>query len=125
MDPSILEIIGIENGNSYTNKLSQESSKVFIFQCVMSVIYIFAVIPSNVFTLIVIAKTKSLWTPTNAILAINAFFMALGSSMILFLRQANFPLILYDEKTRLITYAVAWWVATLTFRIGNNRYLQI
>ena len=87
----------------------------------MSVIYIFAVIPSNVFTLIVIAKTKSLWTPTNTILAINAFFMAQGSSMILFLRQANFPLILYDEKTRLITYAVAWWVGTLTLRIGNNR----
>ena len=125
MDPSILEIIGIQDGNSYTNRLSQESSKVSLFQCAMSVIYVLAVIPSNVFTLIVIAKTKSLWTPTNTILAINAFFMALGSSMIVFLRQANFPLILYDEKTRLITYAVAWWVATLTLRIGNNRYLQL
>ena len=90
----------------------------------MSVTYVCAVIPSNVFTLIVIAKTKSLWTLSNTVLAINAFFMALGSSMILFLRQANFPLIFYDEQARLIAYAAAYWVTTLSFRIGNNRYLK-
>ena len=123
MDPSIFEIIGIQDGNSYTHRLSQEASKVLLFQCVMSVTYVCAVIPSNVFTLIVIAKTKSLWTLSNTVLAINAFFMALGSSMILFLRQANFPLIFYDEQARLIAYAAAYWVTTLTFRIGNNRYL--
>ena len=124
MDPSILEIIGIQDGDSYTNRLSQESFKVLLFQCVMSVIYVLAVIPSNVFTLIVITKTKSLWTLSNAILAINAFFMALGSSMMLFLRQSGFPLVLYDEQARPIAYVASWWVATLTLRIGNNRYLQ-
>ena len=101
--------------------MKQEALKFVIFQCVMMIIHIFFVIPSNLFTLIVIVKNKSLWTSSNTILVINSLFMTIGSVLILFLRPAYFPYLLYDEPSRELAFCLSWWVCTLTFRIGNNR----
>ena len=106
---------------NYFNLMSEEGSKYLIFQCVMSVLHVVFVIPTNTFTLIVIAKTKSLWTLSNTILAINGLFMALGSILMLFLRQSHFPLLLFDEKDRAAAFTIFWWVCCLTLRIGNCR----
>ena len=106
---------------NYFNLMSEEGSKHLIFQCVMSVLHVVFVIPTNIFTLIVIAKTKSLWTLSNTILAINGLFMALGSILMLFLRQSHFPLLLFDEKDRAAAFTIFWWVCCLTLRIGNCR----
>ena len=101
--------------------MKQEAFKFLIFQSVMTIIHIFFVIPSNLFTLIVIVKNKSLWTSSNTILIINSSFMMIGSVLILFLRPAYFPFLLYDEPGRQVAFCISWWVCTLTFRIGNNR----
>ena len=103
------------------------SQKIWVHLCVqytISVFHAILVIPSNVFTLFVILKSKSLWNYSNVILAINAFFLAIGSFLTLFLRQAHFPFVLYGKQERVIAYAALWWVCSLTFRIGNNRYAR-
>ena len=105
----------------YLSIMQEEAFHHLIFQCIMTIVHIFLVIPSNIFTLVVIVKNKTLWTPSNSILAINAVFMMIGSTAILFLRQAHFPLLLYGESYRTYANEVGWWVCTMTFRIGNNR----
>ena len=113
----------IEEGYVYASELSQEMSEMVIFLNIISAFHLFIVIPSNLFTLVVMAKSKSLWTPSNAVLGVNGFFMTIGSMLMLVLRLGgNFPLLLFDEKQRVVVYEVAWWVFTLTFRIGNTRY---
>lgn len=107
--------------NVFISTMKKEALKFLIFQCVMTIIHIFFVIPSNLFTIIVIAKNKGLWTTSNTILVINSSFMAIGSVLILFLRPAYFPHLLYNERNREIAYSISWWVCILTFRIGNNR----
>ena len=110
-----------EMESEYLKAMLEEGSNHLIFQCVMSVLHIIFVIPSNMFTLVVIVKTKSLWTLSNTILAINGFFMAIGSILILFLRPSQFPLLLYNESDRVAAFTVFWWVACFTLRIGNCR----
>ena len=105
----------------YVSIMKQEAFMHLIFQGVMTITYIFLVIPSNLFTLMVIVKNKDMWTSSNTVLAINALFMMIGSAAILFLRQAHFPLLLYGDSDRIYANTVAWWVCTMTFRIGNNR----
>ena len=105
----------------FIETMKQEALKFLIFQSVMMIIHMFFVIPSNLFTLIVILKNRSLWTSSNAILVINSSFMTIGSVLILFLRPAYFPFLLYDEPSREVAFCISWWVCTLTFRIGNNR----
>ena len=102
--------------------LSQKISVHLCVQYMISVVHAILVIPSNVFTLFVILKSKSLWNYSNVILAINAFFLSIGSFLTLFLRQAHFPFVLYGKQERAMAYAALWWVCSLTFRIGNNRY---
>ena len=104
------------------------SQKIWVHLCLqytISVFHAILVIPSNVFTLFVILKSKSLWNYSNVILAINAFFLATGSFLTLFLRQAHFPFVLYGKQERIIAYAALWWVCSLTFRLGNNRYARL
>ena len=113
----------IEKGYAYAAELSQEMSEMVVFLYFITAFHFFVVIPSNLFTLVVIAKSKSLWTPSNTVLAINGSFMTIGSMLTLVLRLgACFPLLLFDEKQRMVAYAVAWWVYCLTLRIGNTRY---
>lgn len=106
-------------------QLSQEIWIHLLFQYAIAACHVILVIPSNIFTLFVIIKTKSLWSYSNVILALNALFLATGSFLTLFLRQAHFPFVLYDKHQRIIAYAALWWVCSLTFRIGNNRYENI
>lgn len=118
---SIINAKDIEN--KFPIQLSEEIWIHLFFQYAIAAFHVTLVIPSNIFTLFVILKTKSLWNFSNVILAINAFFLATGSFFTLFLRQAHFPFVLYDKPQRIIAYAALWWVCSLTFRIGNNRYL--
>ena len=118
---SSLESSIIQDGVSYSSKMSQEMSTINIVLNVISAFHLLVVIPSNVFTLVVIAKTKCLWTPSNIVLGVNGFFMTIGSTMMLVLRLGGFPLLLFDESQRVVVYAMAWWVYALTMRIGNNR----
>ena len=97
-----------EKERNYFNLMSEEGSKHLIFQCVISVLHVIFVIPTNIFTLIVIARTKSLWTLSNTILAINGLFMAVGSILMLFLRQSHFPLLLFDEQDRVTAFTIFW-----------------
>ena len=110
-----------EKEQRYFSVMSDEGFKHLVFQCIMSVLHVVFVIPSNTFTLVVIAKTKSLWTLSNTILAINGLSMAMGSVLILFLRPSHFPLLLFNEQDRVAIFAVFWWVCCLTLRIGNCR----
>ena len=113
----------IEKGSIYATELSQKMSEMVVFLSIITALHLFVVIPSNIFTLVVIAKSKSLWTPSNTILGINGFFMTMGSMLLLVLRiGGSFPGLLFDENQRVVVYAVAWWVCCLTFRIGNTRY---
>ena len=118
---SIIHAKDIEN--KFLIQLSEEIWVHLLVQYAIATFHVTLVIPSNIFTLFVILKTKSLWSYSNVILAINAFFLAIGSFFTLFLRQAHFPFVLYDKQERIIAYAALWWVCSLTFRIGNNRYL--
>ena len=119
---NMLDFILVEEVEiNYVDVMSQEGYKHFLLQCVMSFLHVVFVIPSNLFTLVVIVKTKSLWTMSNTILAINGFFMATSSALMLFLRQSHFPLLLFNEEDRKIAFTIFWWVCCLTLRIGNCR----
>ena len=122
---TLLEFLLHDEEDKYMTFMLEEGFKHLIFQCAMSVLHVLFVIPSNIFTLIAIAKTKSLWTLSNAILAINGVSMALGSALMLFLRQSHFPLLLYNEQRRPLAYTISWWVTFLIFRIGNFRYILV
>ena len=106
---------------TYEVVLSQAVSHYSVFTSVVSAFHLLFVIPGNTFTLIVIAKTKSLWTSSNVVLSINGFFMIIGSAVMLVVRPGAFPWLLFDEHQRVIVYSIAWWAYTLTLRIGNNR----
>ena len=120
---NMLDFILVEEvERNYIDVMSQEGYKHFLLQCVMSFLHVVFVIPSNLFTLVVIVKTKSLWTMSNTILAINGFFMSTSSALMLFLRQSHFPLLLFNEEDRKIAFTIFWWVCCLTLRIGNCRW---
>ena len=105
----------------FANALAQVLSNAYIGYSILFWIHLSIVIPGNVFTIYVIAKTKTLWTYSNLVLSINGFFMVLGSALALFVRVSAYPLLLYDEVQRETAYAIAWWTYALTLRIGNNR----
>ena len=111
-----------ELDNTFRARLSQEIWVHLWLQYAISTVHVILVIPSNIFTLFVILKTNSLWNYSNVVLAINALFLSIGSFLTLFLRQAHFPHVLYDKQERIIAYYLLWWVCSITFRIGNNRY---
>ena len=108
---------------AYVTEMSKELSKIVIFMNVISAFQLLVVVPMNIFTLTVIAKTKSLWTPSNIVLCINGFFMIIGSLIMLVGRLSSFPLLFFDEHQRVVLYSVMWWNFTLTIRIGNNRLI--
>lgn len=115
------DFMSLSDDISYVSKLSQVLSDFYIFYSVLFWVHLLVVIPGNMFSIITIARTKTLWTHSNIILSINGFFMILGSVVQLFVKPAAFPLLLYDEHQRATAYSVAWWAYTLSFRIGNNR----
>ena len=88
---------------------------------VLDLFYLFIVIPSNIFTVFVIFKTKSLWTLSNVVLAINGLFQALGCSAFLPLRFGTLPHMSYDEPQREILFMVSWWMVGMMLRIGHVR----
>ena len=106
---------------TYGVVLSRTKCDYTVFLSIVSAVHLLFVIPGNTFTILVIAKTKSLWTSSNVVLSINGLFMIIGSTVMLVVRPATFPLLLFDEHQRAIAYSIAWWVYTLTLRIGNNR----
>ena len=107
--------------HAYYTEMSKELSNIVIFINVISAFHLLVVVPMNVFTLVVITKTKSLWTPSNIVLCVNGFFMTIGSLVMLVGRLSSFPLLFFDEDQRVVLYSVVWWNFTLTIRIGNNR----
>ena len=105
----------------YVSKMSQVLTDFYIFYSVLFCVHLMFVIPGNMFSIITIARTKTLWTHSNIILSINGFFMIICSVVQLFVRPAAYPLLLFDERQRATAYSVAWWAYALSFRIGNNR----
>ena len=118
---SSIDLITLQEPDTYVTVISQELSKCLAFMSVVNAFHVLVAIPLNIFTLWVIAKTKSLWTSSNTVLFINGFCMLVGSAMMLVLRQSNFPLFLFDENQRKTAFLLAWWVYGLTMRVGNNR----
>ena len=106
----------------YVADMSYQGYIHLVFQCVVTILHIFLAMPSNAFTLMVIAKNKSLWTFSNMVFVINAFFMALASASNCMFRLSHFPLIFFSEQNRIIAYRVGWWTNFVYFRIGNFRY---
>ena len=109
------------NELAYITTMSQVITKIYIFYSVIFWVHLLIVIPGNFFSIITITKNKTLWTPSNIVLSINALFMMIGSVVGLFVRPSAYPLMLFDETQRVTAYSVAWWTYTLSFRIGNNR----
>ena len=110
-----------EDEKNYINDMSDQGYRHLVFQCLMAVLHVFLAIPTNVFTLVVIGKTKSLWTLSNTIFVINALFMALASASACSFRLSHFPLLFFSEKNRVIAYRVGWLLNFVFFRVGNFR----
>ena len=113
-------ILSIEEEPNFINDMCYQGYEHLVFQCVMTVLHIFFAIPTNVYTLIVIGKTKSLWTLSNTIFVINAFFMAMASASNCLFRLSHFPLF-FNEQDRVIAYRIGWLLNFVFFRIGNFR----
>ena len=111
----------IKEERNFIDDMSNQGYEYLVFQGVMTVLHIFFAIPTNVFTLIVIGKTKSLWTLSNTIFVINAFFMAMASGSNCMFRLSHFPLLFFKEKDRVIAYRIGWLLNFVFFRIGNFR----
>ena len=105
----------------YVTKMSQVLTDFYIFYCILFWVHLLLVIPGNIFSIITIARTKTLWTHSNIILSVNGFFMIIGSGVGLFMRPAAYPLLFFDESQRDTAYAIGWWAYALSFRVGNNR----
>ena len=88
---------------------------------IIGILNIFIIIPSNAFIITVVAKSKSLWTPSNAVLAINSLFQSVGSSVWMIMFLAGFPFFLPVGDERPVYHAVGWWSYFLTFRISCTR----
>ena len=113
--------LDIKEERNFIDDMSNQGYEHLVFQNVMTVLHIFFAIPTNVFTLIVIGKTKSLWTLSNTIFVINAFFMAMASGSNCMFRLSHFPLLFFKEKDRVIAYRIGWLLNFVFFRIGNFR----
>ena len=113
--------LDIKEERNFIDDMSNQGYEYLVFQGVMTVLHIFFAIPTNVFTLIVIGKTKSLWTLSNTIFVINAFFMAMASGSNCMFRLSHFPLLFFKEKDRVIAYRIGWLLNFVFFRIGNFR----
>lgn len=105
----------------YISILLKQLTWITVIATVLSMFYLFVVIPSNIFTVLVISKTKSLWTLSNAVLAVNGVFQAVGCTAYLPLRFGVLPHMWYDESQREIQFMVAWWTIGMMIRIGNIR----
>ena len=119
--PSQKDFLWLDNNISYVTELSEVLSKIYVWYSISLFVHLLIVIPGNILTIFVIAKTKTLWTYSNIVISINGFFMVIGSVFGLFFRQSSYPLLLFDETQRVTAYSIAWWITCLTFRIGNNR----
>ena len=108
--------------HNYVTDMSYQGYIHLVFQCVATVLHLFLSIPSNVLTLVVIGNTKSLWTLSNMVFVINAFFMAMTSVTNCMFRLSHFPLFFFNEQNRIIAYRVGWWLNFVYFRVGNFRY---
>ena len=113
-------LLNTEEERNFIEDMSYQGYEHLVFQCVMTVLHIFFAIPTNVYTLIVIGKTKSLWTLSNTIFVINAFFMAMASASNCLFRLTHFPLF-FNEQDRAIAYRIGWLLNFVFFRIGNFR----
>ena len=122
VDQDLLDwLLEINEEKNYMNHMSDQEYKHLVFQCVMAVLHVFLAIPTNIFTLVVIGKTKSLWTLSNTIFVINALFMAMASASACSFRLTHLPLLFFSEKNRVIAYRVGWLLNFVFFRVGNFR----
>ena len=96
-----------------------------IASTIISILNISIIIPSNAFIITVLAKTKSLWTPSNVILAVNSLFQAIGSSVWMTMFLVGFPFFLPVGDQRTLLYAVGWWSYFLTFRLSCTRLVEL
>ena len=114
-------LLDMDVEKKFIDEMTNQGYEHLVFQCVMAILHIFLAIPTNVFTLVIIGKTKSLWTLSNIIFVINAFFMATASASSCFFRLSHFPLFFYNERNRVIAYRIGWLLNFVFFRIGNFR----
>ena len=113
-------LLNTEEEKNFIDDMSSHGYELLAFHFVMTILHIFFAIPTNVFTMIVIGKTKSLWTLSNTIFVINAFFMAMASASACYFRLSHFPFFL-NEQDRVIAYRIGWLLNFVFFRIGNFR----
>ena len=114
----------VDNSTSsfyYIPIILKELPRTTVLASVLGMLYCFIVIPSNIFTVLVISKTKLLLTLSNVVLAINGLFQALGCIALLPLRFSILPHMLYDEAQREILFLASWWVVGMMLRIGYFR----
>ena len=110
---------------TYISLMLPKLTEVFVVFGVLGALYIFVIIPANAFTLMVIAKTKKLWTPSNMVLVINGFFQIMGSAVMLVCRFSVFPFPFFNEDQRELLHIVEWLAYTLTFRMSCTWYVSI
>ena len=109
------------SSSHYVSILLKQLPRITSLATALGMFYLFIVIPSNIFTVYVIFKTKSLWTLSNVVLAINGLFQALGCIAFLPLRFGTLPHMSYDEPQREIQFMVSWWLVGMMLRIGHVR----
>lgn len=110
--------------SSYASLMVPALTELSVSISLLSALYIYVVIPANLITLIVIVKTKKLWTASNVVLAVNGLIQLIGSSVMLFSRLSFFPGLFFDdEEQRRLWFVVEWWTVSITFRTSCTRYV--
>ena len=84
----------IDTSLSYNSIMTEAMDKISMVISMLSGFYLFVIIPSNAFTVFIICKSKTLWTPSNVALAVNGSFQIIGSVVMLILRPCILPALL-------------------------------
>ena len=84
----------------------------------------FVVIPANILTVVVIIRSKCLWTQGNVVLSINGIVQAVGSAIFLVLRCNSFALFPINTNYKDELVMAGWWTYFIMMRTGNNRFVN-
>ena len=104
----------------YVSIMAELLNTHVVWVTLLTVFDLLAVIPANILTVVVIIRSKDLWTAGNVVLSINGVVQAIGSAINLVLRCTGFTLFPINENNKDELYLVGWWTYCIMMRTGSN-----
>ena len=105
----------------YVSIISELLNTHIVWITLLTAFDLLVVIPANILTVVVIFRSKDLWTPGNFVLSINGVVQAIGSAIYLIIRCTGFTILPINVNYKEELYMAGWWTFSIMMRTGNNR----